>query len=41
VKVLKFDFGEVDESMFLDVEKPFERIFYILGIEKSDLIEVA
>jgi hypothetical protein len=41
VNVLKFDFGEVDESLFHDVERPFERIFYILGIEKSDLNEVA
>jgi hypothetical protein len=27
--------------MFLDVETPFERIFNILGIQKSDLDEVA
>jgi hypothetical protein len=27
--------------MFLDVERPFERIFYILGIQKSNLDEFA
>jgi hypothetical protein len=26
--------------MFHYVERPFERIFYILGIQKSDLTEV-
>jgi hypothetical protein len=41
VLVLKFDFGDFDESMFHDVERPFERIFNILAIEKSDLNEVA
>jgi hypothetical protein len=34
---LKFVFGDVDEAMFHDVEGPFERIFFILGIQKSDL----
>jgi hypothetical protein len=41
VNVLIFDFGVVDESMFHDVQRPFERIFNILGIEKSDLNEFA
>jgi hypothetical protein len=41
LEVLKNDFGEVDESMFHDVERPFGSIFYILGTEKSDLDEVA
>jgi hypothetical protein len=27
--------------MILEVESPFERIFYILGIEKPDLDDVA
>jgi hypothetical protein len=37
----KFDLCEVDEAIFHDIEKPFESIFYILGIQKSDLDEVA
>jgi hypothetical protein len=41
LNVLKCNFGEVDEAMFHDVERSFERIFYILGIQKSDLDEVA
>jgi hypothetical protein len=32
--VLKCDIGDVDEAMFHDVERPFERIFYTLGIQK-------
>jgi hypothetical protein len=39
--VLKSDFGEVDEWIFNDVERPFETIFYIPGPEKGDLDEVA
>jgi hypothetical protein len=39
--VLKINFAEFDEAVFHDVERPFERIFYILSIEKSDLNEVA
>jgi hypothetical protein len=35
LKVLKFDIGDVDEAMFHDVERPFERIFYIVGIQKA------
>jgi hypothetical protein len=35
--VLKNDFGEVDEAMFLGVDSPCELILYFLGIEKSDL----
>jgi hypothetical protein len=41
LKVLKFDFGDVEEAMFHYVERQFERIFYNLGIKKSDLYEVA
>jgi hypothetical protein len=37
--VLKINFADFDEAMFHDVERPFERIFYILGIEKTDLDE--
>jgi hypothetical protein len=37
--VLKNDFVEVDESIFQGVERPCELIFYILGIQKSDLYE--
>jgi hypothetical protein len=33
--VLKYDFSEVDEAMFLGVERPCELIFCILGIQKS------
>jgi hypothetical protein len=39
--VLKNDFGEVDEVMFKGVERRCEIIFCILGIEKSDLDDVA
>jgi hypothetical protein len=39
--VLKNDFGEVDEAIFQGIERPNELIFSILGIEKSDLDEVA
>jgi hypothetical protein len=41
LNVLKSNFGDFDESMFHNVVKPLERIFYIKGIEKSDLDEVA
>jgi hypothetical protein len=34
---LTCDFGEVDESVFQGVERPFEPIFRIMGIQKSDL----
>jgi hypothetical protein len=37
----EFDFGDIDEAMFHDVERPFERILYILGLQKSVLDEVA
>jgi hypothetical protein len=40
VNVLKCDFLDVDEAMFLDVEGLFERIFYILVIEKRFLDDV-
>jgi hypothetical protein len=39
--VLKINFADFDEAMFHDVERPFKRIVYILGIEKSDLDKVA
>jgi hypothetical protein len=39
--VLKNDFGEVDEAVFQGDEMPYEFIFCILNIEKSDLDEVA
>jgi hypothetical protein len=39
--VLKNDFGEVEEAMIQGVERPYENIFCILGIEKSDMDEVA
>jgi hypothetical protein len=38
---LKNDFGEDDEAMFQGFERPYEFIFCIVGIEKSDLDEVA
>jgi hypothetical protein len=41
LKVLKNDFGEVDEVMFQGVERLCELIFSILGIEKTDLDDVA
>jgi hypothetical protein len=34
---LKNEFGEVDEEMFQGVERPCELIFYVLGIERSEL----
>jgi hypothetical protein len=37
LNALKFVFGDVDKAMFHDVERPFEGIFYIVGIQKSDL----
>jgi hypothetical protein len=41
LKVLKSNFGDVDELILKDVLKPSERFFQILGNEKSDLDEVA
>jgi hypothetical protein len=38
---LKCGVGDDGEAKFHDFERPFERIFYILGIQKSDLDEVA
>jgi hypothetical protein len=38
---LKNHFREVDEEMFQGAEMPYELIFCILSIEKSDLDEVA
>jgi hypothetical protein len=38
---LKCDFCNFDEAMFHDVERPFERIYNILGIQKSNLNEIA
>jgi hypothetical protein len=37
---LKNDFVEVDEAIIQGDERPSELIFYILGIQKSDLYEV-
>jgi hypothetical protein len=39
--VLKKYFGEVDEVIFQGVERQCELIFCILGMEKSDLDDVA
>jgi hypothetical protein len=39
--VFKNHFGEVDEAMFEDVERPLKYIFSIPSIEKSDLDEDA
>jgi hypothetical protein len=33
--VLKNDFGEVDEAMFQGVERPYEHMFCIQGIENT------
>jgi hypothetical protein len=41
LNVWKCDFVDIDDAMFRDVARPFERIFNILGIHKSDLDEVA
>jgi hypothetical protein len=41
MNVLKCDFGEVVEAMFQGVERPYEQIFCMLSIEKSDSDEVA
>jgi hypothetical protein len=34
---LKIDINEVVETMFQGVERPYEQISCILGIEKSDI----
>jgi hypothetical protein len=39
--VLKCVFGEVDEASFLGVERACKVIFFLMGIQKSDLDEVA
>jgi hypothetical protein len=39
-RVLKNDFGEVDEAIFQGVQRHFEHIFCILAIDKSDLDEL-
>jgi hypothetical protein len=39
--VVKCDLGDVAESMYHDLESPFECIFYILHFQKSDLDEIA
>jgi hypothetical protein len=41
LNVLKINFGDVDVAIFHHVKKQFEWIFYILGIHKNDLDEVA
>jgi hypothetical protein len=40
LNVLKCDFGDIHEAMLHNVERSFQRIFYILGIQKSDLDKV-
>jgi hypothetical protein len=37
----KYDLSEVDKAMFQGVDKPWELIFYFLGIQKSTFNEVA
>jgi hypothetical protein len=37
---LKNEFGEVDEAIFQDVERPCELFFCIHGVEKNELDEV-
>jgi hypothetical protein len=41
LNVLKCDFVNVDEAMFSDVERSFERLFYIQGNKKNELVEYA
>jgi hypothetical protein len=41
LEVLKNNFSEVDEATFQGAENPYEHISCILGIEESDLVEVA
>jgi hypothetical protein len=41
VNDLKCNFGDVDEAIFRNVERTFERIFYILSVQKSVLDEIA
>jgi hypothetical protein len=41
LNVLNCDFVDVDEAMFHDVERPLERILYVVGIHKSVLDEAA
>jgi hypothetical protein len=41
LQVLNNDFGGVDEVMFQGVERRWELIFCVLGIENSELVEVA
>jgi hypothetical protein len=38
---LKNDFFEVDEVMIQDFKRPWELIFCYLGIENSELVEIA
>jgi hypothetical protein len=40
-ELLKCDFGDVDEAKIHYVERPFERFFYILGIQRSNFDKVA
>jgi hypothetical protein len=35
LNVFNCDFVDVDEAMFHDVERPLERILYVVGIHKS------
>jgi hypothetical protein len=38
---LKNVFGEVDETMFQDVERPYDHVFCFLSFETSDTDEIA
>jgi hypothetical protein len=41
LNVLKCDLGDVDEEIFHDVERPFQRFFYFLRFQKKkDLDEI-
>jgi hypothetical protein len=41
LNILKCDFGDVDEAMLRVVERQFESIFYILGMQKRNLYDAA
>jgi hypothetical protein len=41
LNILKSDFGVFDEAMFHNVERLYERIYNVLGIQKSNLDEIA
>jgi hypothetical protein len=41
LNVLKCDFGDFDEAMFHDVKRLYESIYNVLGIQRSNLDEIA